>query len=450
VGRAQACGGGLVVGYNSEVRLVALLLLLLVVAALVGCESGDGNEPEPQQRPSPTITRAELGDHLAALQRIADENGGTRATGTPGYDASADYVAARLRDADCTVERQEVPFGYFQLRRASLTIGGRKLTRAKQFQVLSYSGSGSATGRLRGSDSGCSPADFTGLRSGEIPLVHRGDCFFRQKARNAEQAGAKALVVVEDVRSGRGVPSGTLAIPGIRIPVVLTSIRALGAAGSGGAVRVMVDAVSRGDRTENVIAETPGGNADAIVMAGGHLDSVAGGPGINDNGSGAATLIEAAEAIGREPPGAKVRVAFWAAEELGLHGSRQYVRSLDGAERRRIRAYVNLDMVGSPNPVPELYKDGDARLGAVLRRAVGGHLGGIVAGQASDHAPLRAAGIPVNGLYTGSTEAGPGGRARDPCYHLACDTARNVDRPMLLRMARAAAKALKALSAQTR
>ena len=427
------------------------LSLLLALAVLAGCDSGDGSgPPQPRERPSPAITRSELGDHLAALQRIADEHGGTRAVGTPGYDASADYVAARLRDAGWTVERQEVPFGYFELRDASVMIDGRKLARAQDFQVLTYSGSGSATGPLRRSGSGCARADFSGLQAGEIPLVHRGDCFFRQKARNAERAGAEALVVVEDVRSRRGVPSGTLAIPGVRIPVVVLSIRALGKAGEGTRASVAVDATSRSGRAANVIAETPGGRDDAVVMAGGHLDSVRGGPGINDNGSGTAALIEAAEAIGPDPPGAKVRVAFWAAEELGLYGSRHYVRSLDAEERRRIRAYVNLDMVGSPNPVPEVYRDGDARVGAVLRRAVGGRVGGIVAGQASDHASFQAAGIPVNGLYTGSTEAGPGGGPRDPCYHLACDTARNVDRAMLLRMARAVAQALRELSAQAR
>jgi hypothetical protein len=432
------------------VRLLALSLLL-AVAALAGCDSGDRSEPpEPKERPSPAITRSELGDHLAALQRIADEHGGTRAVGTPGYDASADYVAARLRDAGWRVERQEVPFGYFELHDASLTLDGRRLTRAKEFQVLTYSGSGSATGRLRSSGSGCAPGEFATLRKGEIALVHRGDCFFRQKARNAERAGAAALGVAEDVRSRRGVPSGTLAIPGIRIPVVVISLRALGDAGDGSTASVTVDAESHGAHADNVIAETPGGRGDAVVTAGGHLDSVRGGPGINDNGSGAATLIEVAEAIGPNPPGAKVRVAFWAGEELGLYGSRYYVRSQDEAERRRIRAYVNLDMVGSPNPVPEVYKDGDARVGAVLRRAFGGRVGGIAAGQASDHASFQAAGIPVNGLYTGSTEAGPDGGARDPCYHLACDTTRNVDGAMLLRMARAAAKALQELSAQTR
>ena len=94
-------------------------------------------------------------------------------------------------------------------------------------------------------------------------------------------------------------------------------------------------------------------------------------------------------------------------------------------------------MVGSPNPVPALYSDGDAGLARVLRSAAGDPLGKVTVGGASDHAPFEEAGVPVNGLYTGSSERGPGGRPRDACYHLACDTVDNVDRPVLLRMARA-------------
>ena len=139
-----------------------------------------------------------------------------------------------------------------------------------------------------------------------------------------------------------------------------------------------------------MIAETPGGSGDRIVMAGGHLDSVAGGPGINDNGSGVATLIEAAEAIGPNPPGARVRLGFWAAEELGLLGSRRYVRSLDRRERERIRAYLNFDMVGSPNAVPELYGDGGRRPGEVLRDAAGRPARRGAVGGASDHAAFEA------------------------------------------------------------
>ena len=428
-----------------------LLSSFLAVALLAACNSGDvSDEPEPRPRPSPAITRAEVNDHLEALQRIADESDGNRSAGTPGYDASADYVAARLRDAGWKVSRQALPFTLFRLGSASLEVDGRELTRGKQFQVLSYSGSGRASGTLRAAAAGCSRGDFAALRPGDIPLVDRGICFFRVKAQNAQRAGAHALVVYDSVETRRGVPSGTLAIPGIRIPVVMVSTRALGDSGDGDHAEVMVEAESGRGTTENVIAETPGGEPDRIVMAGGHLDSVAGGPGINDNGSGVSTLIEAAEAIGPKPPGARVRLAFWAAEELGLLGSRHYVNSLGRAEKRRIAAYVNLDMVGSPNAVPELYGDGDAALGRVLQRAYGRKLGEVAAGQSSDHALFKAAGIPINGLYTGSSESGPRGRPRDACYHLACDTAGNVNRAVLLRMARATADALEALSARHR
>ena len=428
-----------------------LLPLLILVALLGACDSGDEDDPAARPAaaapPPPAITRAELGEHLAALQRIADRNGGNRAAGTPGYDASADYVAERLREAGWRVRRQPVPFTHFRLRRALLAVGGRRLRRIRDFQVLSYSGSGSAVGTLAGAANGCDHGNFGALGGGEIPLVGRGECLFREKARNAELAGAPALVVVGEVQSRRGVPSGTLGVPGIRIPVVLVSFDALGESGVGSTVRIGVDAVSRSSRTENVIAETPGGSGDRVVMAGGHLDSVAGGPGINDNGSGTATLIEAAEAIRADPPGARVRLAFWGAEELGLLGSRHYVRSLAGDERRRIRAYLNLDMVGSPNPVPELYADGNAELARVLRRAARpGGLGTVGAGRSSDHAPFQEAGIPVSGLYTGGPEAGSGGRTRDPCYHLPCDTLRHVNRRVLLRMARATAEALRVLS----
>jgi hypothetical protein len=298
---------------------------------------------------------------------------------------------------------------------------------------------------VRALSAGCTAEDYSGLSPGDLPAVTRGPCFFREKAFAAQRAGVKALIVVDNSPSRRGVPSGTLAAPGIRIPVVLVADTALR---EGATVRLDVEASSGQRVTHNVIAETPGGKADHVVMAGGHLDSVRGGPGINDNGSGAATLIEAAEAIGPNPPGARVRLAFWGAEELGLLGSRHYVQSLDGAERRRISGYLNFDMVGSPNAVPELYADGDRELGRVLRRVAGRPLGGAQVGGASDHAPFAAAGVPVNGLYTGASERGPHGRPRDACYHLACDTVERVNRPVLLRMARAAALALKRLSAR--
>jgi Iap family predicted aminopeptidase len=439
-------------------RLELSLPAVLAVTAMCGCAvGGDDNEQHAaasspgatSSKHSPAVTSAELMQHLRALQHIANRNHGTRAAGTAGYAASADYVAARLEDAGWTVTRQPVPFANFRLHRASLFVGGRRLTRARDFQVMSYSGSGHATGRLRDVGLGCAQSDFKGLRRGEIPLAERGQCFNHDRATNAERAGARAIVVWSTA-SKRGVPSGTLGTPGIPIPVVVASNRALGPHPAGTTASVTVRGTWTRRRTENVIAETPGGSGDRVVMAGGHLDSVPGGPGIDDNGTGVATLLESAEAIGPNPPGAKVRLVFWGAEELGLLGSRYYVTSLDKAGLDGIAAYLNFDMVGSPNAVPAVYADGNARLARVLRRASGRRLKAETVGQSSDHTYFQIRGVPVNGLYTGASEPGPGGRPRDPCYHLACDTTRNVNRPVLLRMGRTAARALERLSRQAK
>lgn len=66
-------------------------------------------------------------------------------------------------------------------------------------------------------------------------------------------------------------------------------------------------------------------------MAGGHLDSVEEGPGINDNASGVAALLEVAE---RTSDRSGLRLGFWAEEELGLYGSEQDVEKLGDDERK--------------------------------------------------------------------------------------------------------------------
>jgi aminopeptidase S len=118
------------------------------------------------------------------------------------------------------------------------------------------------------------------------------------------------------------------------------------------------------------------------------------------------------------------------------------VRSLSQAQRREIAAYLNFDMLGSPNAVPAIYSDGNARLGRLLRRVHPGREGAVLVGNRSDGSPFESVGVPVNGLSSGATEPGPGGRPRDPCYHLPCDTFANVNMGSLLPMARAASRAL--------
>ena len=84
--------------------------------------------------------------------------------------------------------------------------------------------------------------------------------------------------------------------------------------------------------TSNVIAESVGGDPNNVVMVGAHLDSVNAGPGIQDNGSGSAAILEAAEQMRKVKPRNKVRFALWGAEESNLVGSTYYVNNLSQDE----------------------------------------------------------------------------------------------------------------------
>jgi len=189
-------------------------------------------------------------------------------------------------------------------------------------------------------------------------------------------------------------------------------------------------------------------------MVGGHLDGVCAGPGINDNGTGSAAILTVARtfaSLGFRPP-VTIRFAWWGAEEQGLLGSRYYVNTLSSAERSRIRAYLNFDMIGSPNPGYFVYND-DSR-GAAIRDILVTYFTTIgitpqytYAGGRSDHGPFISAGIPTGGTFSGAEEiktaaqaalwGGTAGRAFDPCYHRSCDNLSNVNSAALERHANA-------------
>lgn len=207
--------------------------------------------------------------------------------------------------------------------------------------------------------------------------------------------------------------------------------------------------------TRNVIAETRGGNAARTVMLGAHLDSVTAGPGINDNGSGSAGLLEVALELAKthRTPANKVRFAWWSAEENGLKGSETYVAKLDPAQQKQIALYLNFDMIASPNGAQFVF-DGDDSDGvgsgpgpegsAQLERDIADfldqtgtpHEGTDFTGR-SDYGPFIDVGIPAGGTDTGAEVikspaqakkfGGEAGIAFDPCYHSACDTLANID-----------------------
>jgi hypothetical protein len=409
----------------------------LVALALAGCSSGDGSKPERKPPAPRPIAAAGLARHQRALDRIAREDGGDRAAGTQGYADSVAYVAGELRRAGWRVRVQDVPMAAWRERSsASLSVAGSALRPIEDFRVPAYSGAGTAVGALRAVDDGCQRSDFAALKPGEVAFTGFGTCFLWRKALNAKRAGASALIA-QTAPSPRGVAFATLVVPNIGLPVVMMSRRV--PARDGDLIQLTVNSAGGRGTTQDVIAEL-GPRSGPVTMAGAHLDSVPSGPGVNDDGSGVAALLEVAHTFGDRPPG-RVRLGFWGAEEEGLIGSRAYVRSLTQPQRREIAAYLNFDMLGSPNAVPAVYSDGDPRLGRLLRRVHPGRERAVLVGNRSDGSAFQEAGVPINGLYSGA-EPGPGGRPRDPCYHLPCDTFANVNMGSLLPMARAAARAL--------
>ncbi|MEV2253066.1 M28 family metallopeptidase [Streptomyces sp. NPDC050147] len=199
---------------------------------------------------------------------------------------------------------------------------------------------------------------------------------------------------------------------------------------------------SNGKTGYNLIADWPGGDADQVVMAGSHLDSVGSGPGINDNGSGSAAILETALTVAREQykPTKHLRFAWWGAEELGLVGSSHYVDKLPAGERSKIKGYLNFDMIGSPNPGYFVYDDDPT-----IEKTFKDFYGGLdlttepdeEGDGRSDHAPFKDAGVPVGGLFSGADYektaeqaqnwGGTAGEPFDKCYHSACDTEANID-----------------------
>jgi Zn-dependent M28 family amino/carboxypeptidase len=439
--------------------------------------------------------------HLAVLQLVADANGGNRAAGTSGYDLSALYVYNQLALAgyQVTLQRFEFPF-YQEMSPPALAQVTPQATHYRpnmDFSTLDHSGGGEVTAPLQAVDlapppdpatathtSGCEASDFAGFTPGNIALLQRGVCPFAQKVSNAAAAGAAAVVVFNDGEPGhRGLIRGTLGASPTTLPVIGATFalgRELAERLEEGPVTLYLKAeTAAGMRTTvNVLAETPGGRADRIVMIGAHLDSTAAGPGINDNGSGSATILEIARQMAALDirPENKVRFAFWGAEELGLLGSDHYVSQLRPEERQSIAAYLNFDMVGSSNFVRFVYEGGgssnrraatDEEAPPLTAQAIeqlfldyfaaqGLATEPLAMGGGSDSASFVAAGIPAGGLFSGvdtpktgeeaALYGGTAGEPYDPCYHQECDNLANISPSALDQFSDAAAHVLLTLA----
>lgn len=404
--------------------------------------------------------------HLSRLQRIADDNGGNRAFASPGYDASVDYVVDALRSKGFEVSATtlDVPVAYAA--KPVLTVGGVAVAAESLRYTLGTPPTGITAPLIPahgGTGQGCLVSDFDGRSvAGAVVLVDRGGCSYAGKETNAAARGATAVIVADNV--AEGPLSGTLgARTAVQIPAVTVG-KDDGARlrEHPGMVTLSIDAGVRKEHMRNVIAQTRTGSSHDVVMVGAHLDSVREGPGINDDGSGVAAVLETALQLGSAPPVRNaVRFAFWAAEEAGAVGSTRYVESLDLEALKDIALYLNFDMIASPNPGYFTY-DGDQsgpppaegkvprvpEGSAAIERTLVAYLNGTpkkaqdtAFDGRSDYDTFTEAGIPAGGLFSGAERTmtdeqarqwgGAAGQPFDPNYHKKSDTVDHIDRTAL-------------------
>ena len=491
--RTRSVGGALLVG--------AVLLAGAVPAA---ANSNNNNSAKLRQ----AVTVDAILEHEQAFQAIADAAAGNRLSGAPGHDNSADYVAQRAAAAGFDVEVHEFEYTLDFLADFEAPVlsieGGTEFVGGiagaslggdfgSMYKSTPYSVDVTApvwaidlalpaVGPANTSTSGCQDADYAGMPAGAIIIVQRGTCPFADKFLRADASGAAAMVFINEGQPGRTEPLW-FNFDGINIPTFAATVETgtelangVLSGDTGVTARFKIDWAPGTYTTSNVIAETPGGDPDNVIVVGAHLDSVGVGAGINDNGSGSATILEIAEQMTKVTPRNKVRFIWFGAEESGLLGSEAYVAGLSAQERSRIAAMLNFDMVGSPNFVRFVY-DGDLSDSEPLP---GGAPPGSAAIESlfldyftsqglateptafdgrSDYGPFIEAGIPAGGLFTGAegiktteqaaTYGGEAGKQYDPCYHLSCDDIDNVSLLAIDQMSDAAAHATISLAQST-
>ena len=298
---------------------------------------------------------------------------------------------------------------------------------------------------------GCKASDYPSGVSGHVAFIQRGTCSFGVKSAHAGKAGATAAVIYN---TDPEAIHGTLGTPDPH------HIATFGLSGREGAKYAQqledgeyLDAIAYMDAevrtiiTTNIIAQTKRGDPENCVMIGGHSDSVTEGPGINDDGTGSLSVLEVAVQLAAFDVNNCVRFAWWAAEEEGLLGSDHYVASLSAAENKKIRLFMDYDMMASPNFAYQIYdannEDNPSGSGELKKLYVdwyeenGLNYTFIPFDGRSDYDGFIRNGIPGGGIATGaegiktkeeaSMFGGQHGEWYDPCYHQLCDDLNNLN-----------------------
>lgn len=396
------------------VRLTTLTLALLLTLTLALGPVAFAAPPftvfEVRAENAPAFSGASAFQHVDALStRI-----GSRVAGSPAQAQTHQYLMARFQELGYQVELQPFPITAYRDQGSSVALAG-PLAQGVSANTLQYSAGGAVEAPILEAGLG-KPDDFAVEDArGKVALVTRGDTRFAEKVQAATEAGAVAVIIVNNQP---GNFNGSL-IAMSSIPAVSVS-QADGdtlrqAARDGARVRVEVNASNEQSTGHNVVATRPGGPQTLVI--GGHIDSVAAGPGANDNASGTAVVLELARVMANRETPFTLKFIGFDAEEIGLVGSNYYVSQLSEAEKRSTAAMINLDMVGVGDASRVGGSESVVRLAQAAASKSGLTLGLLGDGSGSDHASFMRAGIPALFIH----------RTNDPNYHSPNDKPEYVD-----------------------
>ncbi|KAF5661961.1 aminopeptidase Y precursor vacuolar [Fusarium circinatum] len=392
------------------------------------------------------ITEKGLMHNLKKLNDIAYANGGNRAFGLPGYAASVDFIYHEISKLKgFKTWKQDFPANFTQTLAAEVTVDDETFRTVALTYTPSTSEDGVTAELVHGPEgtAACGAANYEGLDvEGKVVLVERGLCpdgtTFAGRVKPAAAAGAQVVVIYNSDEAK--LTAGTLSAPNPKeyVPTGLIdqdpgkALKTRLDAGEKLEVFVKIIQTIETRITQNVFAETKGGDGENVVMLGAHLDSVQAGPGINDDG---------------------LRFGWWGAEENGLVGSRYYVNNLKTTDVDNLLAYLNFDMVsrgffgvfdgtgekvgpGGPpgsDAIEDLFREFFEKEKIEVTPI------GLTGG--TDYVAFREViKKPVGGLFTGT------GLEQDACYHQACDNITNPVPETLHINAKAAAHVLSKLA----
>jgi Zn-dependent M28 family amino/carboxypeptidase len=444
----------------------AAMTTAIAVTALTACSPTDSAADSDLPRTvAGKVTADAMYPRLRGLQDIANANKGNRAEGTPGYDASVDYVVKTLKDKGFDVSTPE----FDRLDRTeggnpALTVAGQNYPVDQASLLITTAPGGLNAITLRPQKAtGCSPADYGSVSvKAAIAVVDDTGCSVGAKQNAALAKGAVGLLVVSVPRAG-GAPSGLFTAgyyQQLTVPVGVIGADADAALRRTNApVRLVLDSKPVLVKTRNVVAQTKSGDTNNVVVAGAHLDSAALSPGINDNASGVAALLETAAALGAQPKIANtVRFVFWGSE---AEAPAKYVSGLNPEQLNDIALYLDADTIASPNagyftfdgdqsgqPNPDIPPQTVPAGSAGVERTLAGYLslGGVrpadmPLSRTPDYGPFMSAGVPIGGLTAGSSQrksplqarlwGGQAGVAFDPNYLSPQDNVDHINRDAL-------------------